>query len=111
MRRISRDRSLLRVNVGLRRAECTRRARSGRAETGRPLRVTGPIQELPPADLPAKGRWLVPLLLAGGMYNVPAFGTPFVQRDKTVSNLYGPLPVGYIKLQAEKTRHSTLAPC
>ena len=32
------------------------------------------------------------------MYNVPAFGTPFVQRDKTVSNLYGPLPVGYIKL-------------
>jgi hypothetical protein len=36
------------------------------------------------------------------MYNVPAFGTPFVQRDKNVSNLYGPPPVAYIKLPAEK---------
>lgn len=40
--------------------------------------------------------------LQAGMYNVPAFGRQFVQRDKTVSNLYGPLPVGYIKLQAGK---------
>lgn len=37
-----------------------------------------------------------------GMYNIPALGTPFLQTDKTVSNLFGPVPVGYVKLQAGK---------
>ena len=40
--------------------------------------------------------------LQAGVYNIPALGTPFVQTDKTVSNLYGPLPVGFVKLQAGK---------
>lgn len=37
-----------------------------------------------------------------GMYNIPALGTPFLQTDKTVSDLYGPVPVAYVKLQAGK---------
>ncbi|HLK49116.1 MAG TPA: outer membrane beta-barrel protein [Bryobacteraceae bacterium] len=40
--------------------------------------------------------------LQAGMYNLPALGVPFLQTDKTVSNLYGPLPVGFVKLQAGK---------
>lgn len=40
--------------------------------------------------------------LQAGVYNIPALGTPFLQTDKTVSNLYSPLPVGYVKLQAGK---------
>ena len=40
--------------------------------------------------------------LQAGIYNIPALGTPFLQSDKAVSNLYGPLPVGYVKLQAGK---------
>ncbi len=40
--------------------------------------------------------------LQAGMYNLPSLGTPFLQTDKTVSNLYGPVPVGYVKLQAGK---------
>jgi hypothetical protein len=37
-----------------------------------------------------------------GAYNIPALGTPFVATDKTMSNLYGPVPVAYVKLQAAK---------
>jgi len=37
-----------------------------------------------------------------GMYNLPSLGTPFLQTDKTVSNLYGPVPVAFVKLQAGK---------
>ena len=40
--------------------------------------------------------------LQAGMYNLPALGTPFLQTDKTVSDLYGPLPVAFVKLQAGK---------
>jgi hypothetical protein len=40
--------------------------------------------------------------LQAGMYNIPALGTPFLQTDKTVSNLYGPIPVGFVKFQAGK---------
>src|SRR5215472_4599309 len=40
--------------------------------------------------------------LQAGMYNIPSLGTPFLQTDKTVSNLYGPVPVGFVKLQAGK---------
>ena len=35
-----------------------------------------------------------------GGYNLPSMGTPFIQIDKTLSDLYGPVPVGYVKLQA-----------
>jgi hypothetical protein len=40
--------------------------------------------------------------LQAGAYNIPALGTPFLQTDKTISNLYGPLPVAFLKLQAGK---------
>jgi hypothetical protein len=40
--------------------------------------------------------------LQAGVYNIPALGTPFLETDKTVSNLFGPLPVGFVKLQAGK---------
>ncbi|HUP05283.1 MAG TPA: outer membrane beta-barrel protein [Bryobacteraceae bacterium] len=37
-----------------------------------------------------------------GAYNLPALGTPFTATDKTVSNLYGPVPVAFVKLQPGK---------
>lgn len=37
-----------------------------------------------------------------GVYNLPALGVPFLATDKTVSNLYGPVPVAFVKLQAGK---------
>ena len=40
--------------------------------------------------------------LQAGIYNLPALGTPFLASDKAVTDFYGPLPVGYIKLQAAK---------
>jgi len=40
--------------------------------------------------------------LQAGMYNLPSLSAPFLQTDKTVSNLYGPVPVGFVKLQAGK---------
>ena len=40
--------------------------------------------------------------LQAGAYNIAALGTPFLATDKTVSNLFGPLPVGFLKLQAGK---------
>jgi len=36
--------------------------------------------------------------LKGGAYNLPALGFPFVGTVDTVKNLYGPLPVAYLKL-------------
>jgi hypothetical protein len=40
--------------------------------------------------------------LQAGAYDLPSLGTPFLSTDKTISNLYGPIPVGYVKLQAGK---------
>ena len=40
--------------------------------------------------------------LQAGLYNLPSLGTPCLQTDKTLSNLYGPVPVGFVKLQAGK---------
>ena len=40
--------------------------------------------------------------LQAGAYNIAALGVPFLPTDKTVSNLYGPVPVGFLKLQAGK---------
>jgi Putative beta-barrel porin-2, OmpL-like. bbp2 len=37
-----------------------------------------------------------------GAYTVPALGTPFLSTDKSLTNLYGPVPVGFVKLQAGK---------
>jgi hypothetical protein len=36
--------------------------------------------------------------LQGGAYNLPALGFPFGKTIDTVRNLYGPFPVGYVKL-------------
>ena len=40
--------------------------------------------------------------LQAGAYNLPSLGVPFLATDKTVSDLYGPLPVGYLKLAPQK---------
>jgi hypothetical protein len=40
--------------------------------------------------------------LQAGAYNIPALGTPFLATDKTMSNLFGPVPVAFVKLQAGK---------
>ena len=40
--------------------------------------------------------------LQAGAYNIPVLGVPFLATDKTISDLYGPLPVGFVKLQAGK---------
>jgi hypothetical protein len=37
-----------------------------------------------------------------GAYNIAALGTPFLSTQKTVSDLYGPVPVAFLKLQAGK---------
>lgn len=34
----------------------------------------------------------------GGAYNIPDLGAPFLATSKTLSALWGPLPVGYVKL-------------
>jgi hypothetical protein len=36
--------------------------------------------------------------LQGGAYNIPALGTAFTTTKNTISGLYGPFPVGYLKL-------------
>jgi hypothetical protein len=37
-----------------------------------------------------------------GAYNVPSLGVPFLATDDTLTNLWGPLPVAFVKLQAGK---------
>ena len=38
-----------------------------------------------------------------GAYTLPALATPFLPNDTTMTNFYGPVPVGFLKLQAGKT--------
>src|ERR1039457_2311236 len=40
--------------------------------------------------------------LQAGAYNIPALGTPFLATGKAVSDLYGPLPVAFLKLAPQK---------
>ena len=37
-----------------------------------------------------------------GAYNILALGTPFLSTEKAISNLYGPIPVAYLKLAPAK---------
>src|SRR5438270_8413812 len=37
-----------------------------------------------------------------GAYNIPILGTSFLQTDETISDLWGPVPVGYLKLGPAK---------
>lgn len=41
---------------------------------------------------------LVQFYLQGGAYNIPALGTPFLSTRNTVTDFFGALPQGYIKL-------------
>jgi len=41
---------------------------------------------------------VVQFYLQGGVYNLPALGAPFMKTTDTIKNLYGPFPVGYLKL-------------
>jgi hypothetical protein len=40
--------------------------------------------------------------LQAGAYNIPDLGVPFVSTKNTISGLFGPLPVAFVKLQAGK---------
>ena len=40
--------------------------------------------------------------LQAGAYNIPDLGVPFVSTKDTISGLWGPLPIGFVKLQAGK---------
>ncbi len=40
--------------------------------------------------------------LQAGAYNIPDLGVPFIATDKATTDLFGPLPVGFVKLQAGK---------
>ena len=40
--------------------------------------------------------------LQAGAYNIPDLGVPFLSTNKTISELWGPLPVAFLKLQAGK---------
>jgi hypothetical protein len=46
-----------------------------------------------------KFQWFV----QAGVYSLPTLSVPFVNAQNTESNLYGPVPVAYAKLQAGKT--------
>jgi hypothetical protein len=37
-----------------------------------------------------------------GAYDIPSMGAPFIPLDKTLSDLYGPVPVAFVKLQTGK---------
>jgi hypothetical protein len=37
-----------------------------------------------------------------GAYTLPSLATPFLATDTTMSNFFGPVPIGYLKLQAAK---------
>ncbi len=40
--------------------------------------------------------------LQAGAYNIPDLGVSYLATDKTISDLYGPVPVAFLKLQAGK---------
>ena len=41
--------------------------------------------------------------LQAGAYNIASLGTPFLDTDKTVTKLFGPVPVAFLKLQPGKS--------
>lgn len=48
----------------------------------------------------ADGR--VQYFVQAGIYSLPALATPFLAADKTVTDFYGPVPQGFLKVQAGK---------
>ncbi len=49
-----------------------------------------------------KADGLFQFYLQAGAYNIAALGTPYLETDKTISKLFGPVPVAFFKLQAAK---------
>ncbi len=49
-----------------------------------------------------KADGLFQFYLQAGAYNIAALGTPYLETDKTMSKLFGPVPVAFFKLQAAK---------
>ncbi len=45
-----------------------------------------------------------------GAYNISALATPFMETDKTLTNFWGPVPVGFVKLQAGKNTSFQIGP-
>jgi Putative beta-barrel porin-2, OmpL-like. bbp2 len=45
----------------------------------------------------------VQFYVQAGVYDLPTIGVPFVNAQNTVSNLYGPVPVAFLKIPAGKT--------
>jgi len=45
--------------------------------------------------------WWQFYIQAGG-YNIPILGAPFLSTEKTLTNLFGPVPVGYLKIAPAK---------
>jgi Putative beta-barrel porin-2, OmpL-like. bbp2 len=45
---------------------------------------------------------VVQFYIQAGAYTIPALATPFLATDKTMTNFYGPVPVGFLKLQVAK---------
>jgi hypothetical protein len=42
-----------------------------------------------------------------GAYNIPSLGAPFLATDKTTSQLFGPVPVAFVKLQGKNSLKNT----
>src|SRR6516225_10144404 len=40
--------------------------------------------------------------IQAGAYTMPSLGTPFLPADTTMTNFFGPVPVGFVKIQAGK---------
>jgi hypothetical protein len=49
----------------------------------------------------ATGWWQ--FYVQAGAYDIPALGTPFLSTEKTLSDLFGPFPVAYVKLAPTKS--------
>jgi hypothetical protein len=45
----------------------------------------------------------VQYFVEAGAYTLPSLGVPFLSAQNTVSDFFGPVPVGFVKLQAGKT--------
>src|ERR1039457_4470697 len=50
-----------------------------------------------------KADGIVQYYIQAGAYTLPTLSVPFVNVQNTVNNLYGPIPVAFLKLQAGKT--------
>jgi hypothetical protein len=71
----------------------------GKSRPGRRQHTSGP-ENAQAFIQKTEGWWQ--FYVQAGAYNITALGTPFLATDKTISNLFGPVPVAYLKLQPGK---------